>query len=160
MISESTRLGLFLAVAIVIADQATKTWALDVWFFPPRAIEVTSFFNLVAVWNTGVSFGFLAGESKFMPYILASFAATSTIALVVWLTRVEGKLIAGALGSVIGGAVGNIIDRLRFSAVVDFIDLHVAGFHWPAFNLADSAITIGVMLVLLDSFYRRNEEEQ
>ena len=159
MTRKSTRLGLFLTVVIVLADQATKTWALEAWFFPPRAIEVTPFLNLVPVWNTGVSFGFLAGDSRVMPYVLAGFAAAVTIALVVWLTRVEGKLIAGALGSVIGGAVGNVIDRLRFHAVIDFIDLHVAGFHWPAFNLADSAITVGVVLIFLDSFLRRGEEE-
>jgi len=152
-------IGLLLAVVIVLADQATKAWALNTWFYPPRMIEVTPFFNLVAVWNSGVSFGLFAGQSEIVPYILAGFAVLVTIALTVWMFRAEGRLLAIALSLVIGGAVGNVIDRLRFHAVVDFIDLHAAGIHWPAFNLADSAITIGVGLLLLDSFASRGETE-
>ena len=148
-------LGLCLAVLIVAADQISKAAALDSWFFPPRMIELTPFLNLVAVWNSGVSFGFLAGSAAAMPYILASLAGAVTVFLVAWLFRTRRYLVAIALGCVIGGAVGNVIDRLRFHAVVDFIDLHVAGYHWPAFNLADSTITIGVGLLLLDSFGSR-----
>ena len=150
------RLGFLLAVVIAVADQATKVWALDGWFDPPRVIEVTSFFNLVAVWNTGVSFGFLAGYSDWMPLALSAFAVAVTIGLAIWLWRSEGRVLAIGLGLVIGGAIGNVVDRLRFGAVVDFIDLHAAGYHWPAFNLADSAITIGVGLLLIDSFTRRD----
>lgn len=157
MISKASIVGLGLAACVTVADQATKVWALDGWFFPPRTIEVTSFFNLVAVWNSGVSFGFLANHSEAMPYILTGFAIVVSLGLTVWLLRVHARSLAAGLGLVIGGAVGNVIDRLRFQAVIDFIDLHAAGYHWPAFNVADAAITIGVGLLLLDSFSRRDE---
>lgn len=157
MIARVSILGFGIAAAVAVADQASKAWALETWFFPPRVIEVTSFFNWVAVWNSGVSFGFLAGHSEMMPYILAGFAAAVALGLAIWLTRARTLLLTNGLGLVIGGAVGNIIDRVRFHAVVDFIDIHVAGYHWPAFNLADSAITIGVCLLLLDSFVRRDD---
>lgn len=157
MIARAPAIGFGLALVIAAADQASKVWALDGWFFPPRAIEVTSFLNMVAVWNSGVSFGFLAGHSEVMPYILATFASLVAAGMAIWLTRARTALLATGLGLVIGGAVGNIVDRLRFQAVIDFIDVHVAGYHWPAFNLADSAITVGVGLLLLDSFVRRDE---
>jgi signal peptidase II len=150
-------LGLGIALTIVAADQASKIWALELLFDPPRAVEVTSFFNLVAVWNSGVSFGFLAGYSDTMPYILTGFAAAVVAGMSIWLMRTRVMLVAIALGLIIGGALGNIVDRLRFKAVIDFIDLHVAGYHWPAFNLADSAITVGVGLLLLDGLLRREE---
>jgi signal peptidase II len=157
MIARAPIIGFGLAIAIAVADQVTKVWALEGLFFPPRAIEITSFLNLVAVWNSGVSFGFLAGHSEAMPFILAIFASLVSIGMAIWLTRARTRLLALGLGLIIGGAVGNIIDRLRFQAVIDFIDLHVAGYHWPAFNLADSSITVGVGLLLLDSFVRRDE---
>jgi signal peptidase II len=157
MIARASILGFGIAAVVAVADQVSKAWALETWFFPPRVIEVTPFLNGVAVWNSGVSFGFLAGHSEMMPYILAGFATAVSIGLAIWLTRARAPLLANGLGLVIGGAVGNIIDRLRFRAVVDFIDVHAAGFHWPAFNLADSAITIGVGLLLLDSFVRRDD---
>jgi signal peptidase II len=157
MIAKAPIVGLSLAACITVADQATKAWALNGWFFPPRTIEVTSFFNLVAVWNSGVSFGLLANHSEAMPYILTGFAIVVSLGLTVWLLRVQSRLLEVGLGLVIGGALGNVIDRLRFQAVVDFIDLHAAGYHWPAFNVADAAVTIGVSLLLLDSFSRRGE---
>jgi len=157
MIARVSAMGFGLALVIAAVDQATKEWALENWFFPPRTIEVTGFLNMVAVWNSGVSFGFLAGYSESMPYILAAFAITVAAGMSIWLYRTRTRLLAIGLGLVIGGAIGNIIDRFRFQAVVDFIDFHVAGFHWPAFNVADSAITIGVVVLLVDSFVRREE---
>ena len=158
MLSHQTRTGLALAVAIVVVDQISKAWALVTWFDPPRSIEVTPFFNLVAVLNTGVSFGFLSGDSSIMPYILAALATTIAAVLTVWLIRAPRRFVAIALGCVLGGAIGNIIDRLRFHAVIDFIDIHAAGYHWPAFNIADSAITIGVVLLIFDSFANRDTQ--
>jgi signal peptidase II len=157
MIAKPAVPGFGLALVTVAADQASKGWALETWFDPPRVLEITAFLNLVAVWNSGVSFGFLAGYSDTMPLILSVFAVAVAIGMSVWLLRTSVMLVAAGLGLVIGGAVGNVIDRLRFGAVVDFIDFHVAGFHWPAFNIADSAITVGVVLLLLDSFTRREE---
>ena len=157
MIARVSMFGFGLALVTGVADQLSKTWALDNWFFPPRAIEVTPFLNMVAVWNSGVSFGLLADHSEMMPYILVVLASAVSLSLAVWLTRAQTRLLATGLGLLIGGAVGNIIDRIRFHAVVDFIDVHVAGYHWPAFNLADSAITVGVTFLLLDSFVRRDD---
>ncbi len=144
--------GLALAVAVAAADQATKAWALDLLFFPPRAIEVAPFLNLVAVWNRGVSFGLLASGSAAAPYLLAGFSAAVCAGLAVWLSRTRRRAAVLALGLVIGGAAGNIVDRLRFGAVADFVDLHAGGYHWPAFNLADACITLGIGLLLLDGF--------
>ena len=152
MASRGTRIFAVLLILLVIAaDQATKAWALAGWFSPPRVIEVTQFLNLVPVWNTGVAFGFLAGDWPAMPLVLTGFSALVSLGLLVWLLRSRQRAVVIALAPVIGGAVGNIVDRLRFGAVIDFVDLHVAGLHWPAFNIADAGITIGVGLLLLDS---------
>lgn len=150
-VSGTTRAaGLLLASLLVAGDQLTKAWALAGLFSPPRVIEVTSFLNLVPVWNRGVAFGFLSEEGALIPVVLTAFAAIVSVVLAVWLLRAGRAGTVFALGLVIGGAVGNIVDRLRFGAVIDFLDFHVADFHWPAFNLADAGITIGVVLLLLD----------
>lgn len=148
------RLGLAVASVVVVLDQATKHVILTAVMAPPRLIEVTGFFNLVLVWNRGVSFGMLDSDSAAAPYLLTGLAAAISLALALWLRRVDDRLLAAALGLVIGGAVGNAVDRLRFGAVLDFVDLHWAGFHWPAFNVADAAISIGVMILLYDGFFR------
>lgn len=143
------RLGLGVALAVALLDQATKAWMLALIFNPPRVIEVTSFFNLAPAWNRGVSFGLLAHDSSWAPWLLAGVAVAIVIFLLRWLIRAENWLIAAALGLVLGGAVGNAIDRLRFGAVVDFLDFHAAGWHFWAFNLADSGITVGAATLLL-----------
>jgi signal peptidase II len=146
-----TRLGWVCAVAVLAADVATKWWILAHVMNPPRIIEVTSFFNLVLVHNRGVSFGMLGSAPGWMPWALTAFALLIAAALGIWLRRADSKLLALALGGVIGGAVGNAIDRVRFGAVVDFLDFHAFGWHWPAFNVADSAVVVGVGLLILDS---------
>lgn len=147
------RLGLVVAVVILLADQASKMFFLDlVARHSPPVIEVAPFFNLVQVWNTGVSFGLFQEDSALRSWILIGVAAAVLVWLLLWLRRAQTSLVAVALGAIIGGAIGNIIDRIRFGAVFDFIDLHALGWHWPAFNLADSAIVAGVGLLLLDSF--------
>ena len=130
---------------IMVADQATKQIMLDLIFDPPRRIEVLAILNLVPVWNRGMSFGMLAGGGAVVPIGLTGLA----VAVSAWLFWVVPRLrgvqrLAAAL--IAGGAIGNAIDRLRFGKVVDFIDMHYAGLHWPAFNLADAAITIGAVL--------------
>ncbi|MBI3514308.1 MAG: signal peptidase II [Proteobacteria bacterium] len=140
-----------LAAALVVGlDQATKAWMIGLLLDPPRALVVTGFFDLVPVWNKGVSFGMLSGHDGWGAWLLGGVALAVAAGLAVWLARAERGLLAGGLGLVIGGALGNVIDRGRFGAVFDFLDFHVAGWHWPAFNLADSAITVGVGLLLLD----------
>lgn len=151
-------LGLSLAAIIVALDQATKIVVLDVWMTPvPRVVEVTGFFNLVLVWNTGVSFGLLAGLAAWMPYLLAGLSLVIAAFLIVWLSRAQHVLPAAALGLVIGGAIGNAVDRLRLGAVADFIDIHAFGWHFWAFNVADAAISVGVALLVIDGLFRTHE---
>ena len=117
---------------------------------PPRIIEVTSFFNIVMVWNKGASFGLLSSQSPWTQILLGVLAVAISIVLVVWLMKAQNRWLAVSLGLVIGGALGNAIDRAVYRAVADFLDFHVAGYHWPSFNVADIAITIGVIMLLLD----------
>lgn len=146
--------GLALAAAVLAADQLTKELALA-HLDPTRPLEVTSFFNLVLVWNRGVSFGLLAGTGGSAPWLLIGLAAAISALLVVWLRREPRSLPRAALWLVLAGAVGNVIDRLRHGAVVDFLDFHLSGHHWPAFNVADSAIVIGAGLLLFDGLFAR-----
>jgi signal peptidase II len=146
----SLALGLGLAVVVIALDQATKAWMMALLLDPPRVVRVTGFFNLVPVRNPGISFGILSGGAGGTAWLLSAVAVLVAGALAVWLSRVERRLLALGLGLVIGGALGNVIDRTRFGAVFDFLDVHAGSWHWPAFNLADSAITVGVGLLLLD----------
>lgn len=147
------RRGLGLAALVLILDQASKWWILLDVMAPPRMIEVTGFFNLVLVWNPGISFGmFGSGEGR---WLLAGLAAAIAVALVVWIARTVRPWLAVALGLVVGGALGNALDRVIHGEVVDFLDFHLAGAHWPAFNLADSAITVGVIVMLVDSLFEK-----
>lgn len=130
-------------------DQATKWWVLAHLMDPPRVIPVTPFFNLVLAWNRGVSFGLLSADHPATPWLLSSLALAVVVGLVVWTTRDRRPGMAASVGFIAGGALGNVVDRLRHGAVTDFLDFHVAGYHWPAFNLADTAIFVGVALLLL-----------
>lgn len=143
------------AVLVLVLDQLTKWWILAAVMTPPRRIPVTGFFDLVLVLNRGVSFGVLGGAPAWVGAALIVFAVVLSILLSVWMWRADSRLLATALGCVIGGALGNVIDRVRFGAVVDFLDFHIAGYHWPAFNVADSAITVGVVLLILESLKPR-----
>lgn len=151
--------ALGLAAGVLALDQAVKAWMHAALTQPPRAIEVTPFFNLVLVWNPGISFGMLPGGSALKAWLLAAFGAGVALAMGVWLWRGRhGVPGAAGLGLLIGGAAGNAVDRARFGAVMDYADLHVAGWHWPAFNVADTGITLGVGLLLLDAVRRERTE--
>lgn len=145
-----TGYGLLIALAVVIADQAVKLWIVNGVMVPPHVIEVTSFFSIVLVWNRGASFGFLNTHAPWTRYLLVAVAFAICAALLVWLRKARGRWLATGLGLVIGGALGNVVDRISHGAVVDFLDFHVAGYHWPAFNVADSAISVGVVMLVLD----------
>ena len=133
-----------LLVAVLAADQATKSWALSALFVTGQQIVVTPFFNFTPVWNSGISFGLLADFPEATGLVIPIFA----VLVVIWLYLQLGQLGSvqriGA-GLIAGGALGNVVDRLRFDRVIDFIDVHLLGYHWPAFNIADSAIFIGVV---------------
>jgi signal peptidase II len=144
------RTGLSLAAMVIVLDQLVKWLMLDGLDLAARSIVVTPFFNLVLVWNRGVSFGLLDSGAAMAPWILSAVALAVVVGLLVWLRRAESWWTMLGLGLVIGGAIGNVIDRVRFGAVVDFLDFHVAGYHWPAFNVADAAICVGAVVLLAD----------
>lgn len=140
---------LALAALVVALDQASKQWVLGS-FQLMESLVVTPFFNLVLVFNSGAAFSFLAGAGGWQKWFFVVLALVISAWLVVMLRQhAKEKLMPTALALILGGALGNVIDRLRFDAVVDFLDFHLAGWHWPAFNVADSAITVGVVLMLL-----------
>lgn len=146
------RLGLVIAGAVVALDQVTKWWILTRTMQPPRVQEITEFFNLVLVWNRGISFGLLGDGGPSQAWLLAAFGTLVAGGLLIWLHRGDLTRMAGmGVSLIVGGALGNVVDRLRFGAVVDFLDFHMAGWHWPAFNVADAAITVGVILLLADA---------
>ncbi|HYZ39040.1 MAG TPA: signal peptidase II [Stellaceae bacterium] len=153
--------GLITATVVVVMDQLSKAAILASFagrFFGDRD-TITSFFNLVLTYNRGISFG-LFNDGGGVNALVFSFAAAAIIAvLLYWLSRAASPFLAVAIGLIIGGAVGNVIDRLRFGAVVDFLDFHIGSLHWPAFNLADSAICIGVAAMLVDGLVLRRQAQ-
>ena len=146
------RQAIILAGLIIVADQFTKWLIMTEIMSPPRVIPLMPYLNLVMAWNTGVSFSMLRGTG---PWLLSGLAILVSIGLLIWLGRLSHRLPGYAVGLIIGGALGNVIDRLRFGAVFDFVDFYVGDWHWPAFNLADSAISIGVVLLLFDSLFHQ-----
>ncbi len=144
-----------IAALVVIADQALKWWVLDVFRLPDRvSTPVLGPFWLSMVWNRGVSFGVLnldASWTRWTRWGLSAFSVAVAIALAVWARRVERPILAVAVGLIMGGAIGNVIDRLRIGAVADFLDFSRLWFPW-VFNIADSAITIGACLLVWDLF--------
>lgn len=149
-------LGLLAAAIVLLADQASKWWVLNVLDLPGlRQVVVLPVLNLTMVWNTGVTFGLLNGFGTWGHIILAVIALAVVAALCLWLRRAESALTAVSVGSIAGGAVGNVIDRLRFGAVVDFIHAHIAtpwgDISWYVFNVADAAIVCGVGALIIDS---------
>ncbi len=148
------RIGLLIAALVTIVDQLSKFWLVAALRDLGQALEIAPFFNLVMVWNSGISFGLLP-SSGVARWLLVAVSLAITVALLIWLKKAERMLLALAIGALIGGAVGNIIDRVYYGAVADFFDIHLFGYHWPAFNIADSAITIGVVLILYDGFFAR-----
>lgn len=149
-------LGALAALVVLGLDQASKYWVLEILALPDIVqVVVLPFFNLTMVWNRGVTFGLLASDGGWSQFALAAVAAAVVIALGVWLKRAEHWWVALALGGIAGGAIGNVIDRLRFHAVVDFLHFHVFGWSWYVFNVADAAIVCGVVTLIADGLFRR-----
>ncbi|MGH7034262.1 MAG: signal peptidase II [Stellaceae bacterium] len=151
-------LGLAVAAIVAVADQAAKLWVLD--FFAarpdqPPVLHLAPFFNLVLAGNRGMSFGLFNGAAGANTVVFTALAAVIVLGLIAWLRRVQGSLLQLAIGLVIGGAIGNVADRLHRGAVVDFLDFHLGGWHWFAFNLADAAICVGVAVLLIDGLIGR-----
>lgn len=130
-------------------DQLTKYYIVQHVMQPPHVIPVLPIFNIVLVWNKGTSFGIVNHAADVMPYLLSCLAVGVCIWLNRWLNKAEDRWHAAALGLIIGGALGNVVDRLVYGAVVDFLDFYYNAWHWPAFNVADSAVVVGVGMLLL-----------
>ena len=152
-----------IAAAVVLVDQLTKLWIMATFALHEQLNIIPGFFNLIHVTNTGAAFGFLAGSKSMLRQVF--FVGVALMALVIMVfvyghLKKQGKLFVYALGLIAGGAVGNLIDRLRFGSVIDFLDFYIGSYHWPAFNAADSAITIGVGLFLLGTLLQHAEEKR
>ena len=144
--------ALLLAAGIAAADQASKFWLIKVMQDAGGPIELTPFFNLVMVWNRGVSFGLFQSEGA-ARWLLVVLTLAIIVGLLIWLWRERRLLTRFAIAGVLGGAFGNVIDRASpRAAVADFFDAHLMGYHWPAFNIADIAITLAVAILIWDSF--------
>lgn len=153
-------LGLSLAALIVIADQAHKAWMLYVYRIAEKGtVQVTSFFDLTLVWNEGISYGLFQQDGAFGRFVLVMVAVVATVALVYWLATLTSRLAAVAVGLIIGGAVGNGIDRAVYGAVADFFSLHAFGYHWYIFNIADVAIVAGVIGLLWGALFGSHKND-
>ncbi len=173
---------LCLATFIFVCDQLCKWWMIEILFkaqnlgvasqgffewllsggerLGPMHIELLPFFNLVMVWNKGVSFGMFAGDDSSGAMILIATSLIITAFLLFWLLTVHEKSIAVAISVIIGGALGNVHDRARFGAVADFFDFHFLGWHYPAFNIADCAIVLGVAYIVLHGLFMSKSDNK
>ena len=144
---------LLLALLVLILDQASKAWVLAL-FQPYEVVLVLPVFNLTLAFNEGAAFSFLDDAGGWQRWFFIGLTSIISVGLVVWLLRLKPseRLTGFSLALILGGALGNLVDRVRMGKVTDFLDFHWQGWHWPAFNLADSAITLGVVLMLLASF--------
>ena len=156
--SSASGMTLWLGVAaiVVLLDQLSKV-TLSQLIIYGQSERITSFFNLVMVYNKGAAFSFLADQLGWQRYLFAGISAAASL-LIIWMLKrhASQSLFCWALALILGGAIGNLIDRIAYGHVIDFLDVHVFGWHWPAFNIADSAITVGAVLFILDEFRRVN----
>lgn len=150
-----TRYGLIVALAVLILDQISKMWILFVYELPQRGrVAIMPFIDFVMVWNRGISYGLFQQEGTWGPLVLVGVTIVAVIFLFLWLRRETGRVSAFAIGLVLGGAIGNGIDRVAYGAVADFVLFHVGTFQWYVFNLADAAIVVGVVLLMYGAFGR------
>ena len=151
---------LWTALLGLAVDQGTKWLIMNVVMQPPTVIPVLPFFNLRLGFNTGVSFGLFNETFADAPALLAGLMLLIVVMLAIWALRAQIFTEALGLGLVISGALGNIIDRFRIGAVIDFLDLHAGGWHWPTFNTADIAIVAGAVLLMFGGLFDRRPEEE
>ena len=154
--------GLIVAVLVALADQLAKLGIAALFAARPfgSTIRLTPFFNLLLTHNAGITFGMFNNGETANALIFSGLALIVVLVLVNWLRRVETLFLAVSIGLIIGGAAGNVIDRLLEGSVVDFLDFHAGSWHWPAFNVADSAICLGVVAMLLEGFVFRHPKPQ
>lgn len=173
--AKNRSLWLGLSLGVLILDQLSKWAVMEIimrpklqgtngfnileWYtstpdiLPYFSVKITSIFNLVMAWNTGVSFSMFSNSGMYMPYILLIVALIITVIFTKWLWNAQSHLHGISYALIIGGALGNILDRARFGAVIDFLDFHVFGYHWPAFNIADMSVVIGISVLIITSLF-------
>lgn len=149
-----------LSALVIMLDQLSK-WLISNWLDLYQTVEILPFFNLTLAHNYGAAFSFLASAGGWQRWFFVVLAVSISAALTVWLKRLptNAKLEAASLALILGGAIGNVIDRLLYGYVVDFLDLYYGSYHWPAFNIADSAICVGAVLLIFDSFRNKTEPQ-
>jgi signal peptidase II len=148
-----SRIGIATALVTLVLDQVTKLYTLFVFDLPVREpVRLAPFMDLIVVWNHGISYGLFQQSTELGRWILVAVSLAAVLALSIWIRRAHGKLLAASLGFIVGGALGNAIDRVAYGAVFDFIHFHVGSFSWYVFNVADAAIVAGVVGLLYDSF--------
>ena len=151
------RTSLILALVILILDFITKRWVESELIYGQQVL-LTSFFNLVLAFNAGAAFSFLSDESGWQRWPFSGISVCASILIIYLLQKhILEKLFCVSLSFILGGALGNLWDRITLGYVVDFLDLHYAGYHWPAFNVADSAICIGALLLIIESFKHKEK---
>lgn len=154
--SDGMMIWIGIAIIVVLADQLSKITMTRILAYG-QSETVTSFFNLVMVYNKGAAFSFLADQPGWQRYFFTGISVLASL-FIVWMLKrnPSQRLFCWALALILGGALGNLIDRVAYGHVIDFLDLHLGGWHWPAFNVADSAITVGALLFVLDELRRVN----
>ena len=154
------RKGLIAAVVIFVADQLSKFLVRDVLLDGQSIVVVYDFFNVVTAWNTGVSFSMFDNHGILGIVLLSALSIMIVAYLLYWMSREKNVFLQVALGFVVGGALGNVIDRMCFGAVFDFLDFHIGSGHWPAFNIADSFICIGAVMIIAESLFHKYEKKE
>ncbi len=144
-------LGFIIALTALLIDQLSKWFVQGLFEHTTNSIGFGNFFNLVEAWNTGVSFSMFNDKGPIGVIILSTFAIGVIVFLCFWLRKEKNKAVQISLGLIIGGALGNVVDRIRFGAVYDFLDFYYKTWHWPAFNMADTFICVGAFIIIIHS---------
>jgi len=149
-----------LSALVIVLDQLTK-WLMSSWLDLYETVAVAPFFNLTLAHNYGAAFSFLASAGGWQRWFFTLLAAVVSLVLIIWMKRLKAnaRLEAISLALILGGALGNVIDRVIHGYVIDFLDVYVGTYHWPAFNIADSAICVGAVLLIFDSFRSKTEQQ-
>lgn len=152
-------LGLSVAAFVLIIDQLSKYFVYNVVLAETNAIYIASFFKIIKAWNTGVSFSMFDSHGVVGVVILSLLSLIIVACLLVWLRKEKSMFVQLAIGFIIGGAIGNVIDRVRFGAVFDFLDFYLGTYHWPTFNIADSFICVGAFMIIFQSLFVKKRKE-
>lgn len=151
--------GFITALILLVLDQASKQWVLAWFLNDGDQITLTPFLNIIFAWNPGVSFGFLRAGSPQASWALLALAGSLSALVLVWLWHAVDRYQSVCFGAILGGAIGNIIDRWVYGAVIDFIDFHIFGYHWYVFNIADCGVVVGAILLVMQTLFTDPKRE-